>query len=393
MNKNDEEAKKYGLVWKDYPEEVEEKCQSQLPIFKEVKGKELKRKDTGPDSVSLFEYIDKEAFSPTHLLIEGDNYHALAALNYTHREKIDVICIDPPYNTGNKDFMYNDRMVGEDDSYRHSKWLSFMSKRLKLAKNLLKDTGSIFIQIGDGEFAQLKLLCDQIFGEQNFINNIIWHYRRWSGAPKHFQKMHDNILWYSKSDKYLFNRLLQEYSDPRWIEDTVRGVVDGKLVRLKDENGDYIKREKPNEGVLMHDVWEDINFLSPTSPERTGFNTQKPVALIKRILLSTTTRDSIVLDFFAGSGTTGHAVLELNKEDGGNRQFILCTNNENNICTEVCYPRITKAMQGYKTPKGKKVEGLGGSLKYFKTGFVKKVRDIEQMTSDIMDKCTERTNI
>lgn len=98
-----------------------------------------------------------------HLIIEGDNYHLLSVLNYTHKGKIDVIYIDPPYNTGNKDFIYNDTYVDKEDDFRHSTWLSFMSKRLKLAKELLKDDGVIFISIDDNEQAQLKLLCDEIF--------------------------------------------------------------------------------------------------------------------------------------------------------------------------------------------------------------------------------------
>ena len=144
------ENKTYGLVWEDKPEDVEERLRDELPILTEV-----------PERAIINE--DKDA--PNHILIEGDNLEALATLAYTHEGKIDVIYIDPPYNTGNKDFIYNDSYVDKEDSYRHSKWLSFMSRRLKIAKKLLSDRGVIFISIDDNEQAQLKLLCDETFGE------------------------------------------------------------------------------------------------------------------------------------------------------------------------------------------------------------------------------------
>lgn len=153
------ENKTYGLVWEDKPEDVEERLRNELPILTEV-----------PERAIISE--DKDA--PNHILIEGDNLEALATLAYTHEGKIDVIYIDPPYNTGNKDFIYNDSYVDKEDSYRHSKWLSFMSRRLKIAKKLLSDHGVIFISIDDNEQAQLKLLCDEIFGADRFITNLIW---------------------------------------------------------------------------------------------------------------------------------------------------------------------------------------------------------------------------
>lgn len=150
--------KKYGLVWEDKPEDVEERLREELPVLIEDTGKTI---------------ISEDADAPNHILIEGDNLEALTALAYTHEGKIDVIYIDPPYNTGNKDFVYNDQFVDKEDSYRHSKWLSFMSKRLRIAKRLLSDKGVIFISIDDNEQAQLKLLCDEIFGTANFLGQII----------------------------------------------------------------------------------------------------------------------------------------------------------------------------------------------------------------------------
>src|SRR5574344_2981871 len=149
--------KKYGLVWEDKPEEVEERLRSELPVLTEVKERAI---------------ISDDPDAPNHILIEGDNLEALTALTYTHAGKIDVIYIDPPYNTGNKDFIYNDNFVDKEDSFRHSKWLSFMSKRLRIAKRLLSDKGVIFISIDDNEQAQLKLLCDEIFGADNYISSI-----------------------------------------------------------------------------------------------------------------------------------------------------------------------------------------------------------------------------
>jgi adenine-specific DNA-methyltransferase len=159
LKKELKEKKTYGLVWEKekHKEEVVEMCKKKLPVLKEIKDKEI--------------ITDKN--KPVNLLIEGDNYHALSVLNYTHAGKVDVIYIDPPYNTGNKDFIFNDNYVDREDAYRHSKWLSFMEKRLKLAKNLLKDTGVILISIDDNEVAQLKLLMDDknkgMFGEDNFL--------------------------------------------------------------------------------------------------------------------------------------------------------------------------------------------------------------------------------
>src|SRR3989344_6109639 len=176
--------KKYGLVWEDKPEDVVEQCKTELPVLKEVKNKAIAKDKNGP----------------VNILIEGDNYHALSVLNYTHQGKIDVIYIDPPYNTGNKDFVYNDNYVDRGDVYHHSKWLSFMSKRLLLAKNLLKDKGIIFISIDSIELAQLKLLMNEIFGEDNFVNIIVW---KKTNSPKSqantlgFQ--HEYILFYAKN--------------------------------------------------------------------------------------------------------------------------------------------------------------------------------------------------
>ena len=144
-------------MWEDKPEEVEEQLRENLPVLKEVKDKAI---------------INGEEH-PNHILIEGDNLHALTALTFTHEGKIDVIYIDPPYNTGSKeDFIYNDHYVDKEDTFRHSKWLSFMHRRLKLAKVLLKEDGVIFCSIGDDEISQLTLLFNEVFTENNKLGII-----------------------------------------------------------------------------------------------------------------------------------------------------------------------------------------------------------------------------
>jgi adenine-specific DNA-methyltransferase len=153
--------KKYGLVWEDKTEQIVEDCKRNVPILR------LKEKKKGIDPVIITDQSKDD-----NILIEGDNYHALSVLNYTHKGKIDVIYIDPPYNTGNQDFVYDDKYVDIEDSFRHSKWVSFMYYRLNLAKELLRKTGLIFISIDDNEYANLKMLCDHVFGEINFRASI-----------------------------------------------------------------------------------------------------------------------------------------------------------------------------------------------------------------------------
>ena len=181
-------------------------------------------------------------------------------------------------------------------------YLAYMSIRLIEMRRALKPTGSIFLHCDHQANAYLRMAMDAIFGSKNFKNEIVWKYSRWTAASIGFQKMHDIILWYAKGERHTFNAPLQPYADTELIEDTVRGVVDGRLVRLKDESGNYIRRQKPNVGVLMHDTWTDINFIPPTSKERTGYPTQKPVALAERIVKASTNPGDIVLDCFAGCG-------------------------------------------------------------------------------------------
>lgn len=439
--------KKYGLVWEDKKEEVVEMCKKKLPIFKEVKNKEI--------------ITDKN--KQVNLLIEGDNYHALSVLNYTHAKKVDVIYIDPPYNTGNKDFIFNDHYVDREDAYKHSKWLSFMEKRLKLAKNLLKDTGVIFISIDDNEVAQLKLLMNNpdLFGENNFLAIQIWrgmHTVR--NSSKEFNHNTEYILTYCKNinrlidpgDRDTYLRIPKDKSESYPHNDN-DGKGPYKLdpiysrnyyspyeiefpngVRWSAPRGNYPRYSKkkllhmyqsgelvfsgkePKAKRHLKNVQEGVppNTLIPT--EEVGFNKDgtsllfelfgkkvfdqpKPVRLIKYLLKiyskKLNSKEAVILDFMAGTGTTGQAVLELNKEDGGNRRFILCTNNEDNngngykIAEDVCYSRIKKVIEGYKNLKGKKIEGFGGNLKYFKTDFVNYDEPTDRNKIKLTEQATE----
>ena len=468
LKKELKDKKHYGISFEPKKERVAEMCKEKLPVLKEVKSKEI--------------ITDKN--KPVNLLIEGDNYHALSVLNYTHAKKVDVIYIDPPYNTGNKDFIFNDHYVDKEDAYRHSKWLSFMEKRLRLARNLLKDTGVIFISIDDHELAQLKLLMDDIFGNKNFKLNFIWIASTseikeqsnkevtTSGANLgDYKNSHEYILVYTKSNKFRFSLLnsSQKYINSRTTKNgnnisiiefpknleietnkniVFKGIIGGlsEPVEIINKEGMIFKSGKLQNNVKIRAQFANPNMLmrlfrgeevydkkgqqiikvyftktglpyirkikkgnlvtsilsgfGDTSKWRHGlmeilaqkeppFNYPKPFPLIMKLIKLIGNRKAIVLDFFAGSGTTGHAVLELNKEDGGNRQFILCTNNENNICSDVCYPRIKKVIQGYKNLKGEQVEGLGGNLKYFKTDFVDKTGPSDDVKYKLVERSTE----
>ena len=175
-------TKKYGLVWEEHAELVEEEMKTRIPVFIED---ETRKINGDPE--------DKDY----NFLLEGDNLHSLHLLEKTHAGKIDVIYIDPPYNTGNKDFVYNDKIVDKTDGYSHSKWLSFMSKRLEIARRLLSDTGVIFISIDDNEQAQLKLVCDEIFGSKNYITSFIWKVTGHTDNQEDVTNNHEYIHCYS----------------------------------------------------------------------------------------------------------------------------------------------------------------------------------------------------
>ena len=424
---------RFGLVWLDVPEAFEDDVENKLPILEEVPKLAINNKDG----------------KPTHLLIEGDNYHALTCLNYTHKGKVDVIYIDPPYNTGSDGFKYKDKRILKeypdgtevpvDHPLRHSYWLSFMKKRLDLVKDLLSERGLIFITIDDNEMAQLKLLCDSIFGENN-VEVMIWHkVGDDSGRLKityRFRREHEYILvCYKQKEKTFFKKFLtdrnykNEYTnpdnDPRGAYK--QGIISNSDIKSNPKGKNYYSITTPSGRVVMRQ-WrvnkEEFRKLdkdnriyygkagdsipslkvfvgeqketTPTSilaelgtaksagielEELMGskiFNYPKPVSLIKHLLKISSEKDDIVLDFFAGSGTTGQAVSELNNEDKGARQFILITNNDevvngkkHKIMADICSPRIKKV-----------IKMDGGSTKYFKTAFVGKNNILKADDSD-----------
>lgn len=470
------ESKTYGLVWEDKPEAIEERLRTELPVLKEVKSKAI---------------ISDNADAPNHIIIEGDNLEALTTLAYTHEGKVDVIYIDPPYNTGNKDFIYNDSYVDSEDGYRHSKWLSFMRKRLVLAKKILQDNGFICISIDDNEQATLKLLCDEIFGCQNFINCISVKAKSSSGASgggedKKFKKNIEYILIYAKSvdhvdlnfpksETLLYQCIVEkkekgttwsytnvminpgvkeyvtstkagngeeikiykianyeitsvsalakklgkteediynEYIDRIFTTENAQTSIRQRVADAVSEDGlfvaEYIPVSGRNKGkvtevgfigeskrlvsYLKHTclikpdgvyklekigtLWSDLSWSSVSKEGGIPFPSgKKPISLIKRIVSLCFDKNCCVLDFFAGSGSTGHAVMSLNDEDSGKRTFITITNNESEICETKTYPRLYNVIKGYA-----KVDGLkNNNLRYYRTAFVNRRRTPQNM--------------
>lgn len=438
--------KKFGLVWEEREREKNIDDGEYYPYLIQ------KGKNFGFNN----EDVNK------NILIEGDNYHALEILQYTHKGKIDVIYIDPPYNTGKKDFKYNDKWIDETDGFRHSYWLSFMNKRLHLAKTLLKKGGLIFISIDDNEVSYLKILCDEIFnantkinGKSNFIgclptimnlkgnndqfgfagtheytlvytNNVSkcrinefeieeeelenkWQmdekgwYKRGrtiiaSGAEKfredrpdsffpvlikfdkvfligddEYEKIYDNTT--KTFDDIYFDKLLKKYKELgyevvvpfdlktkrylRWewgFNGKFKKFIDEIIInRTKNNNLTLYKKQRPELGDMPNKKPKSILYkpsyssgngtnLLESLVSANSFNNPKPLELIKDFIHLSKNKDSetIILDFFAGSGTTAHASMEQGIK------YILVTNNENNICENVCYQRIKNANEKYQ---------------------------------------------
>lgn len=452
MIENELTKKKYGLIWEEHEERVDRELETQIPTFEEIKDKEI-----------ISNHDEKFNF-----LLEGDNLHSLYLLEKTHKEKIDVIYIDPPYNTGSKDFIYNDKIIDDEDGYKHSKWLSFMNKRLQMAQRLLSDTGVIFISIDDNEIAQLKLLCDTIFNEINriSIHHVQVRYAEKSLADgKSVKPVMEYVLVYAKDiNKFKLNLPKEEYTDASFlyeIEELSSGVIvkDGNVTMQVFKPGEWqIKKKNESSQNLLKETWVSGTIYSKMSygqvvkryiepryssdglgclykvigrgddglgyryyvgPSKKGstrckmysgmplsrvdeiksnggsfrevpisnlinyaadfgnirhegnmtFNSgKKPVKMLKELINYHPNKNAVVLDFFAGSGSTAQAVLELNKEDNGNRQFILCTNNENNICEEITYKRIKNVITGYG-----KYNPLKSNLKYYRCTYIPRI--------------------
>ena len=453
MIENELTKKKYGLIWEEHEERVDKELETQIPTFEEVKDKEIV---SNP----------KDKFN---FLLEGDNLHSLYLLEKTHKGLIDVIYIDPPYNTGSDDFIYNDKIIDNEDGYKHSKWLSFMEKRLRIAKELLNDKGIIFISIDDNEIAQLKLLCDDIFNETNriSIHHIQVRYAEKSLADgKSVKPVMEYVLVYAKDySQFKINLPKEEYTDASFIYE-IKEISSGTTIKHKDNT--EIKVFKPNEWIIEKKEQSNINLLKETwvsgtiyskmsygqvvrkyieprynidglgclykvigrgddglgyryyvGPAKKGstrckmysgmplsrveeinsqhgsfrevpisnlmnfaadfgnirhegnipFNSgKKPAKMLKELINYHTKKDATILDFFAGSGSTAQAVLELNSEDNGQRHFILCTNNENQICENITYKRIKNVIEGYG-----KYNPLKANLKYYKCTYIPRI--------------------
>lgn len=402
----DVNGKKYGLVFEEHREEIDEVLDTHTPVLTE--------------EADLF--IDHGG--QMNFLIEGDNLASLKLLEKTHRGKIDLIYIDPPYNLG-EDFIYSDHYVGREDSFKHSKWLSFMSSRLRIAYRLLASKGAIFISINDAEYAGLKMLCDSMWGDENYQATLIWKSRQRADSRNisMLSTDHEYILVYGKSSTFRLlgkdkdkTKYRNSDNDPRgpWASIDLSGLADASRrpnlhfdiidpktgnVYPPNPNRGWSKSKETIERMIAENriLWpsspkgrpREKKFLTSLLSDKTGFssvldseevgyttdgtralidvlgnkvfNFPKSVKLIKAIVHQYPDTDCTILDFFAGSGTTGHAVMKLNAEDGGTRRFILCTNNENGICRDVTYERIRRVIDK---------EDYAASLKYYKVDYV-----------------------
>ncbi len=437
-------SKKYGLVWEKHEEAVDIQMQDNIPVFTEVADKEISS-------------MPNEGYN---FLLEGDNLHSLRLLEKTHRGKIDVIYIDPPYNTKNKDFIYDDVFVDGTDGYRHSKWISFMAERLNIAEKLLSDRGCIFISIDDNEQAALKMLCDEIFGEDKFVAHIPWRKRTAkSDVPFGISQDCESILCYANSafraavkgkERKYFET--DDFPGRPWrfhdltTQRTIEERPNSNYTMVNPKNGEEFPVNPLRCWAITIDTFQqyydenrvifpgDYDFLNISKPvlrywkdddmEKAGsdfglvaastylpseivgmtqdgtkeitalfgskkFSFPKPVGLIKYLIEIATVRNSeaLILDFFAGSGTTAQAVLELNQADKGNRKFILCTNNENRISEDITYPRIKTVITGRRMDESVYSDGIPANLKYYCTDFVSK--DSDDVSAELLKHITE----
>ena len=384
--------------------------------------------------------LSQKATLHDNLIVEGDNLLALKALLPTYHGKVKCIYIDPPYNTGNEGWAYNDRVnspmmrewfgqvVDREDLTRHDKWCCMMLPRLKLLRELLADDGAIFVSIDDNEVHRLRCLMDEVFGEENFVANIVWQKRYVSNVTAGFlSDMHDHVVSYARSLEYFSVHKIPrtpvqeaDYKNPdsdargRWrAQDlsaskpysagrfTITGpkgdkfdpprywrmnpaqyqcwLEDGRITFGVSGGGRPMLKRFLSEAQagLTPNTWWDHEFaghnkeatleLKALHEGTAPFDTPKPVRLLKRILQVATDDDSIVLDSFAGSGTTAHAVLALNEEDGGKRRFVLieCEDYVDSITAE----RVRRVVKGVPSAKDQSLKaGLGGAFSYFRLG-------------------------
>lgn len=396
-------------------------------------------------AVQYHQLVPKKEWSLTNnlslhdnLIIQGDNLKALKALLPSYAGKVKCICIDPPYNTGNENWVYNDsvnspmlkewlgKVVDKEDLTRHDKWLCMMMPRLKLLRELLTEDGAIFIFCDDNEQHKLRVLLDELFGEDNFVANVIWqHSIQGKGYSEKFSVHHNHLIIYQKTEDFSFINLdrteedNKNYSNPdkdpngewrtgdirnalyrpnliydiktpkgktikpppngwRFSKDTMRKKMEAKQVIFNADETKLIFKIylKDVQGRVPETIWfgKDVgttrdgkSVLKELFGGEAPFETPKPVEIIKRILKIITDENDIILDSFAGSGTTAHAVLELNKEDGGNRKFILV--EQEDYANSITAERVRRVIKGVKTAKSEALKkGTGGSFSYFQLG-------------------------
>ena len=462
----DVNGKKYGLVFEEHREEIDEVLDTHTPVLTE--------------NADLF--IDNGG--QMNFLIEGDNLASLKLLEKTHRGRIDLIYIDPPYNTGNQDFIYDDEFIASNDGFRHSKWVSFIAGRLRIARKLLTQSGVIAISVGYQEVNNLMLLCQELFYDKNITSITV---QTSGGKPNGgFNVTYEFIVFITPND-FMPNAseaAMNEYSSPYhgmnlatfdqtqrpgqaypiFVDENGILVGCGKTLAERIKSGEYkgdtkdfsfdyseaptgtvaiwpvtrkgspcvwrlipsrvvsdwkkgyikiapqnpgktknrftiqylsdgiIKKIESGEleahrasederiptlevenyktaGAMIQTIWTDKAFYTTNGGNeiadilgsKKAFSYPKPLSIVFEIIQRTTGKDCTIVDFFAGSGTTGQAVMKLNAEDGGNRRFILCTNNENNICRDVTYERIRRVIEK---------EGYEASLKYYKVDYI-----------------------
>lgn len=476
---NELNAKKYGLVWEQHEEAVDVQMQDNIPVFTECEDKE----------------ITTNVNSAYNFLLEGDNLHSLRLLEKTHTGRIDLIYIDPPYNTQNKEFIYDDKKIDNTDGFQHSKWISFMYERLLIVKNLLSKNGVLAISIGHQEVNNLILLCQEIFTmrevvsitvqtssgnavangftyTQEYIVFVIplafhpnevdddkkeyttpYHGMNLSGfnqtqRPNQVYPIYVNslgeIIGCGKSLQELINegsytgskedfkfdyddcpadsvaiwpvtqrgdacvwRLIPDKLMSIWNKGYIKVVpnkkgqnkytiqyLSGGIIE-QIENGS-LTTNKPNDNVptlevidfktsasSISTIWTDNKYLTAAGSrdikevfgKKVNFPFPKPIALIKDIIRRTVDKNAIILDFFAGSGTTAQAAWELNAEDGGTRSVILCTNNEGGICDTITYQRLKIVATGKRVDDSNYSNYVFSNLKYYCTEFVSKNAD------------------
>ena len=381
-----------------------------------------------------------------NLLVQGDNLEALKALLPYYGGKVKCIYIDPPYNTGDENWVYNDavnslemrqwlgEVVGRDDLSRHDKWLCMMYPRVALLREFLTEDGAIFISIDDNEVARMRLIIDDVFGIDSFAATFIWEKRTTRENRRIFSFSHDYVLCYAKSLRAfqeirgtlpLTDAVRERYANPDddsrgpwqsvslnaqaghgtpaqfytittpsgrrldppqgrcWsvTEERLKGLVAEKRIWF-GAHGSNVPRLKKflsetTRGLTPHTLWSADEVGTTDSATKTLLEifsgqsrfdtTPKPVELIERVLRITTSPGDLILDSFAGSGTTGHAVLKLNQQDGGSRRFIL-VEMEPKIAREVTAERVKRVAQGYTNAKGEQVEGLGGGFRFCELG-------------------------